>query len=52
MNKKKLYQIRNRTSYSEFKRLYEYLKGNPTPEEILVKFWGVIDSHKGFHFWF
>jgi len=41
-------RIRKRRSYRYFKKLYKWLKTNPTPEEVLWKVYEILDRSHAF----
>jgi hypothetical protein len=45
---KKIERIRARSSYTLFRRLYDFLKTNPSIVDILRKFYEVLDAKRSF----
>ena len=47
-NEKVIMRIRNRSSYKMFQRIYGFLQAKPDIEDILQKFYDVLDSYRSF----
>jgi hypothetical protein len=48
MADKRIQRIRNRSSYTLFRQLYDFLKNKPEITSILRKFYDVLDARRGF----